>query len=92
MSLDFVAACAICHWPLKNMMATRWNLSFPSYILMKHELGEGSFERGGKKKMEPKFLKLKVSTPPVSEKRSLLYLCLFPQNFTCVLRFVYMNI
>jgi len=29
---------------------------------MKHELGEGSFER--KKKREPKFLKLKVSTPP----------------------------
>jgi len=36
---------------------------------MKHELGEGSFER--KKKREPKFLKLKVSTPPVSEKRVL---------------------
>ena len=50
---------------------------------MKHELGEGSFERG-EKRMEPKFLKLKVSTPPVSEKRSLLYLSFPSKLYLCL--------
>jgi len=50
------------------MMATRWNLSFPSYL---NETRAGWRLVWEKKKREPKFLKLKVSTPPVSEKRVL---------------------